>query len=40
MPETLVVGCLVLISTFIQDYRLCQMLNDNDRKTSQKSQHS
>ena len=38
MPETLVVGCLVLISTFIHDYRLHQMLNEDDRKISQKSQ--
>jgi len=37
MSEILVVGCLVLISTFIQDYRLCQLLNEADRKTSQKS---
>jgi|JFJP01.1.fsa_nt_gi hypothetical protein len=38
MPEILVVGCLVLISTFIQDYRLRQIVNEGDRKTSQKSQ--
>ncbi|CAN1211267.1 hypothetical protein TUMEXPCC7403_13790 [Tumidithrix helvetica PCC 7403] len=36
MSETLVVGCLVLVYTYVQDYMLSRMLNDDDSQNSHK----
>lgn len=37
MTETLVVGCLVLITTYFQDYMLARMFNTQNEHESHRS---
>jgi hypothetical protein len=36
MMETLVVSCLVLITTYFQDYMMCRMFNIDEKESPRK----